>query len=141
MQQIDQECANSGLPTSVLMENAGKAVAEEVRRIIGTADQQHILVLIGPGNNGGDGLVAARYFHDWGAKVSLYLFGQRPAEDPNLELEFRLDCFVHGQTAFLPASWLVDVDGFSPAGRPSVSLSNRFTDAPFLGARLYHSWR
>jgi len=86
MRQIDQECANIGLPTSVLMENAGKAVAEEVKRIIGTIDQQHILVLVGPGNNGGDGLVAARYLYDWGAQVSLYLFGQRPSEDPHLKL-------------------------------------------------------
>ncbi len=86
MRRIDQECGRIGLPGSELMENAGKAVAEEVRRILGTTDQQHILMLIGPGNNGGDGLVAARYLHDWGAKVSLYLFGQRPAEDHNLEL-------------------------------------------------------
>ena len=86
MRQIDQKCDKIGLPTSVLMENAGKAVAEEVRRILGSADQQHILMLIGPGNNGGDGLVAARYLHDWGAKVGLYLFGQRQADDPNLAL-------------------------------------------------------
>ncbi len=86
MRRIDQECGRIGLPTSVLMENAGKAVAEEVRRILGTTHQQHILMLIGPGNNGGDGLVAARYLHDWGAKVSLYLFGQRPVGDPNLGL-------------------------------------------------------
>jgi len=86
MRQIDQECDNIGLLTSVLMENAGKAVAEEVRRILGAIKQQYSLMLIGPGNNGGDGLVAARYLHDWGAKVSLYLFGQRPAEDRNLEL-------------------------------------------------------
>ena len=57
-----------GTPTSVLMENAGKAVAEETRRSLGTLENQHILCLIGPGNNGGDGLVAARYLHDWGAQ-------------------------------------------------------------------------
>jgi len=86
MRQIDQECAKAGLPTSVLMENAGKAVAEETRRILGTTTQQHILVLVGPGNNGGDGLVCARYLHDWGAKVSVYLCRQRPPDDANLEL-------------------------------------------------------
>ncbi len=86
MRHIDQECAKAGLPTNVLMENAGKAVAEEVRRILGAIDRQRILILIGPGNNGGDGLVAARYLHDWGARVTLYLFSQRPAEDSNLEL-------------------------------------------------------
>jgi len=86
MRQIDQECAKAGLPTNVLMENAGKAVAEEVRRILGTIDKQSILILIGPGNNGGDGLVVAHYLHDWGAKVNLYLLSQRPSGDPNLEL-------------------------------------------------------
>ncbi|HEY82535.1 MAG TPA: NAD(P)H-hydrate dehydratase [Dehalococcoidia bacterium] len=86
MRQIDQECAKVGLATSVLMENAGKAVAEETRRILGAASQQHILVLVGPGNNGGDGLVCARYLHDWGAKVSVYLCRQRPPDDANLKL-------------------------------------------------------
>jgi len=86
MRRIDQECIQAGLPVSVLMENAGKAVAEETRRILGAANQQHILMLIGPGNNGGDGLVAARYLHDWGAQVSLYLFGHRQEDDPNLRL-------------------------------------------------------
>jgi len=86
MRHIDQECGSIGLPTDVLMENAGRAVAEEVRRIVGTIDQQGILILIGSGNNGGDGLVAARYLHDWGADVSLYLLAERPAQDPNMEL-------------------------------------------------------
>jgi len=85
MRRIEEECAKTGLPTSVLMENAGKAVAEEARRILSPVDQQHILFLIGPGNNGGDGLVAARHLHDWGARVSLYLCTQR-ANDSNLEL-------------------------------------------------------
>ena len=86
MRRIEQECAELGLPADTLMENAGKAVAEEVRQTLGTIDRQHILILIGPGNNGGDGLVAARHLHDWGAKVSLYLCSQRPPDDPNLKL-------------------------------------------------------
>ena len=86
MHRIEQECTQVGLPTDMLMENAGKAVAEEVRQILGTVNQQHILFLIGPGNNGGDGLVAARHLHDWGAKVSAYLSRQRAPNDPNLKL-------------------------------------------------------
>ncbi len=86
MRQVEQDCAKVGLPAEVLMENAGKAVAEEVRRILGAIDNQHILFLIGPGNNGGDGLVAARYLHDWGAKVNLCLFSQRTPDDPNFKL-------------------------------------------------------
>jgi len=86
MRQIEEDCTRIGISVSVLMENAGKAVAEEVRKILGIIDQRRILILIGPGNNGGDGLVAARYLHDWGARVSLYLLGQRPADDPNFKL-------------------------------------------------------
>ena len=86
MRQVEQDCVNISLPASVLMENAGKAVAEEVRRILGAIDRHRILILVGPGNNGGDGLVAARCLHDLGAEVSLYLFTQRPSGDPNLEL-------------------------------------------------------
>ncbi len=86
MRQVEEECAKIGLPPSMLMENAGEAVAEEVRKILGTINKQRILILIGPGNNGGDGLVAARRLHGWGAKVSLYLVSQRPLDDPNLEL-------------------------------------------------------
>jgi NAD(P)H-hydrate epimerase len=86
MQQIEQECAKAGLPAEVLMENAGKAVAEEVRHILGDIKQKHVLFLIGPGNNGGDGLVAARYLHDWGAEVSVFLASQRAKDDSNLQM-------------------------------------------------------
>ncbi len=86
MRQIDRECIRLGTPASVLMENAGKAVAEETRQALGAVEDQHILCLIGPGNNGGDGLVAARYLRDWGARVSLYLCSQRPPDDVNLKL-------------------------------------------------------
>ena len=99
MRQAEEECAKRGLPSSVLMENAGKAVAEETRRILGGIDKQSILVLVGPGNNGGDSLVAARYLHDWGAKVSVYLLSQRPPEDTNLRLvkERGIPCIEVGQ--------------------------------------------
>ncbi len=99
MRQIDQECGNIGLPTNVLMENAGKAVAEEIRQILDTINQQHILLLIGPGSNGGDGLVAARYLHDWGAKVSLYIFGQRTENDQNFKLVSQrgIPCIIASQ--------------------------------------------
>jgi len=99
MRQLEEECARIGLPPSMLMENAGKAVAEEVRKILGTINRQRILILIGPGNNGGDGLVAARHLHDWGVKVSLYFFSQRPADDANLKLvqERRLTCLEAAQ--------------------------------------------
>ncbi|HEY96619.1 MAG TPA: bifunctional ADP-dependent NAD(P)H-hydrate dehydratase/NAD(P)H-hydrate epimerase, partial [Dehalococcoidia bacterium] len=54
--QMDQECIKAGTPVSVLMENAGKAVAEETLKSLGDIKKHNILCLIGAGNNGGDGL-------------------------------------------------------------------------------------
>jgi len=86
MRRVEQECTKIGITTDMLMENAGKAVAEEAGRILGGIDKKHIVLLIGPGNNGGDGLVAARCLHDMGAKVNLFLPGKRAADDHNLKL-------------------------------------------------------
>ena len=71
------------VPKIELMENAGKAIAENIKKDI---KGKKAIVFASHGNNGGDGLVAARHLHDWGAKVDLYLFGQRAATDSNLKL-------------------------------------------------------
>ncbi len=86
MREIDQECIRRGTPVSALMENAGKAVAEETRGFLGNIKMQNVLCLIGAGNNGGDGLVVARYLDEWGAKVTVYLCSDRPTGDKNLKL-------------------------------------------------------
>jgi hydroxyethylthiazole kinase-like uncharacterized protein yjeF len=86
MREIDKECVRLGTSVGLLMENAGRAVAEETRDYLGNIEKQRVVCLIGAGNNGGDGLVAARYLHEWGAKVTIYLCSARPADDPNLHL-------------------------------------------------------
>ena len=86
MREIDRSAADIGLTTEALMENAGRAVAEETKKLIGSVIGKRVLVIVGPGNNGGDGLVAGRYLDDWGAEVSLYLCSQRPTDDKNLAL-------------------------------------------------------
>lgn len=86
MREIDRNAASIGVTTEILMENAGRAVAEEARKLVGSVIGKHVLVLVGPGNNGGDGLVAGRYLEDWGAEVTIYLCSQRPADDKNLAL-------------------------------------------------------
>jgi NAD(P)H-hydrate epimerase len=45
----------------------------------------HVLVLVGPGNNGGDGLVAARYLHAWDHRVAVYIWKREQDDDPNLQ--------------------------------------------------------
>jgi hydroxyethylthiazole kinase-like uncharacterized protein yjeF len=86
MRDIDLRAAGAGLTTDILMENAGRAVAEETDKIVWNIAGKRILVIVGPGNNGGDGLVAGRYLADSGAKVSIYLCSKRRDGDKNLKL-------------------------------------------------------
>jgi ADP-dependent NAD(P)H-hydrate dehydratase / NAD(P)H-hydrate epimerase len=58
MRELDRAAEEHGMPASVLMENAGTAIAEEALRLLGPSGR--VLVMCGQGNNGGDGLVAAR---------------------------------------------------------------------------------
>lgn len=68
-----------GIPAMVLMENAGRAIAEEVLRAAGrrsgemAGSRQRWLVLAGKGNNGGDGFVAARHLLEAGVAVDVAL--------------------------------------------------------------------
>ncbi len=64
-----------------LMRNAGRAVAAEIADNLETVENKRILVLAGPGNNGGDGLVAARHLKDAGAQVDVYLLASRESDD------------------------------------------------------------
>ncbi|MDR9459468.1 MAG: NAD(P)H-hydrate epimerase, partial [Dehalococcoidia bacterium] len=86
MQDIELGSADQGIPAEVLMENAGLAFAQKVKGWLGSVVGQQILVLVGPGNNGGDGLVAARHLHDWGARVTVYLGSRRREDDTNYKI-------------------------------------------------------
>jgi hydroxyethylthiazole kinase-like uncharacterized protein yjeF len=59
------------IPGIVLMENAARAVAQEACRMLGNDCCGEILILCGGGNNGGDGLAAARHLHNLGADVHI----------------------------------------------------------------------
>jgi len=62
MRQIDKRCASEfGIPTIVLMENAGRAVATAALDMIKRVRASYIVVVAGKGNNGGDGFAAARH--------------------------------------------------------------------------------
>ncbi len=78
MQEMERR---AGVPVAQLMENAGLAVAQEAWLLLGELAERRIVVLVGPGNNGGDGLVAARQLKEWGADVSAYLLKPRGEND------------------------------------------------------------
>ena len=69
MGRADALAIAGGVAGATLMENAGRAVAEEVARRF--PDAGTVAVLCGPGNNGGDGFVAARHLRERGYKVRL----------------------------------------------------------------------
>src|SRR3990172_13275263 len=75
----------AGVPVPQLMENAGLAVAQECWLLLGELADRRIVVLAGLGNNGGDGLVAARHLKEWGAEVTIVLVEARVEDDANLK--------------------------------------------------------
>ena len=89
MRRIEKEADAGGVSYATMMENAGRAVAEACQRM-GITDKR-ILVLVGPGNNGGDGLVAGRYLHDAGVHVTFYIWKRRIEGDENFRLATNRD--------------------------------------------------
>ncbi len=73
MGEADRRTIAGGVPGTTLMETAGAAVAARVRDLW---DGGAVVVLAGPGNNGGDGFVAARVLAEWGFDVRLHLRGE-----------------------------------------------------------------
>ena len=75
MGALDKKAAEEFyLPTAVLMENAGRAAAETAAELLGgDVYAKSVVVFAGKGNNGGDGLVAARWLSAGGARVKIFL--------------------------------------------------------------------
>lgn len=62
-----------GVPELVLMEHAGLAVARRAWAMVNGSARRRVVVFVGKGNNGGDGCVAARHLHNWGAAVRVFV--------------------------------------------------------------------
>src|SRR5205823_879307 len=78
MRILDRNAVYAGISTLDLMESAGKAVGEVAREEFSVRGKR-VLVICGPGNNGGDGLVAARHLAEGGARVTV-LIARSPDE-------------------------------------------------------------
>src|SRR5438128_6719767 len=76
---LDRASAARGVTADALMEDAGRAVARASVRVAGGAYGLRAVVVCGKGNNGGDGLVAARYLRRWGMGVTVVLMADPSA--------------------------------------------------------------
>ena len=77
MREADRRAVALGVPSLTLMENAGRAVANEAAKMVSAGAR--IAVLCGPGNNGGDGFVAARLLRRRGFDARVHLLGDKSA--------------------------------------------------------------
>ncbi len=73
MAEADRLALTAGVSGSELMENAGRAVADAAAALTG----RRVCIVAGPGNNGGDGFVAARHLAELGYSVTVSLIGDR----------------------------------------------------------------
>ncbi|HHN66771.1 MAG TPA: NAD(P)H-hydrate dehydratase [Thermopetrobacter sp.] len=128
MGRADRLAMAAGAPGAVLMENAGWAVA---RTVIESFAPRPVLVAAGPGNNGGDGFVAARFLARRGWPVTVALMGDRRALKGDAANAARLwrGPVASLDKAALPPSGLV-IDALFGAGlsRPLDGAARAFVE-------------
>ena len=77
MREADRRAIEEiGIPVEALMENAGRAVADAADAELRARRAKVVLIVCGRGNNGGDGLVAARHLANRGHDTIVILLGR-----------------------------------------------------------------
>lgn len=111
MQRADQLSITAGTPGFKLMLSAGQAVAEAANALV---EEGSILIVAGPGNNGGDGFVAAAELAAQGREVSIILMCERDQ--------------LQGDAASAARGWKQPVLPFNPQaiGRPALIIDALF---------------
>ena len=82
MRTIDRESDKHGQTFAMLMDCAGKGVAEIVNQKYGSLTEKRVLGIVGAGHNGGDTVVACSYLLEWGWKATIYIVLPRQEDDP-----------------------------------------------------------
>ena len=126
MRQADKMAIEEyGIPSMLLMENAGLAVVHEAEEMLGEVKGKRIAIFCGGGNNGGDGLVAARHLYNRGCDVRLYF-----VTDPDI---FRGDALSNWQilkNMGVSGYWLTEGNRLNVA-RMALANSDLVIDAIF----------
>ena len=81
MREIEKEADVTGLPYAEMMENAGRGLAEIVNEVALDDDWEEVLGLVGPGNNGGDTLVALTYLVEAGWHARAYVVKRKKKDE------------------------------------------------------------
>ncbi|KAH7628957.1 YjeF N-terminal domain-containing protein [Sordaria sp. MPI-SDFR-AT-0083] len=148
---LDRELMSTGaFSLDQLMELAGLSVSQVVARVHPIKQGRRVLVAVGPGNNGGDGLVAARHLFHYGYQPAIY-YPKRPKNElyqrlvkqcEDLEIPF-VDDFP---AALESTDHVVDaIFGFSFAGEvrepfPAVINAMAETNIPVTSVDAPSSW-
>ena len=86
MRRIEAESEDRGVSTTQLMENAGLAVAEQAPRCTGRSEERARRRARRAGATMAEtASLPPAHLDDWGARVHVYVCGERPADDPHLE--------------------------------------------------------
>src|SRR5262245_1436846 len=112
MGRADRLAIAGGVPGLALMEAAGRAVADAAGRLV--AGRARLAVACGPGNNGGDGFVAARLLRERGHSVRVGLLGKREA--------------LTGDAAEMARRW---EEGAEPLSPETINGADLIIDAMF----------
>ena len=130
MREIDRlSIEKLGIPGMVLMENAGRNVAELIVEKFPQVDPERITILCGKGNNGGDGLVVARHLLMRGYRPRVVLL----AEPEGLKGDARKNCSILLQSGLAPTIMPNQSDWFR--ARTEFLTSSLLVDA-ILGTGL-----
>ncbi len=107
MAEADRLTIAGGVPGIDLMENAGRAVADAAASLQG----RRVVIVAGPGNNGGDGFVAARHLAERGYSVRVSFVGDRAR--------------LKGDAALAADRWSGPVEAASPASLTDCDIDHR----------------
>ena len=125
MRRVEQKAFSLGVPSLLLMEHAAMAVVDELEKALGgSCREKRVLFLCGRGNNGGDGLAAARLFAMRAGIPTVYLSGDPKTPDAKINRQWAYEMGIdivnvsdaeEGEKVFLESGFRLGFDGFVDA--------------------------